>query len=1344
MDTGSRHRDDEEIQEEIADLSDLYQHEAEPESGPEERQRQFIAERMTRLRPKDAPEEAAPSAATNLDDAPEEPEVPSSIHQNAVRKYRQRQQHQLEEQNEEDDEPPAPLGNPHALAETDEPPEPPDPAPANNWIPIGPSVLRQGQGGVKPATSGRTPAISVFPGGDTVYIGSHNGGVWRTDDAGENWRPLMNAFDLNPNNIASDSLACGAVVVDPNDADRVFVGSGEGASSGSAFFGVGPLLTTDGGANWVTEPVAPGSPQLAGSSFFRLGLDPGDSDRVVGATRVGMYRREPDGAGGFHWDQKTLGGTGTQVVTDVVVARTGGVTTYIGARQGGPVYSSTDGDTWTELGTGLPGGLGRISLAVQEDNPDVVYALSATERVFRLDVADGTWREATGVPGGFLGSQGWYDLAIAVAPDNVNRIYLGGSTILSGGDWSGSLYRCEVTVAGTSVSLAPTYIGNSVHADIHTIVFAPGDAGKLWVGCDGGVFYSTNPTGVGDIFSSRNIGLATMSMNFLGQHPSEDAVLFSGTQDNGGVRFTGEEAWLYSSGGDGGFAIVNWHDPYKVLSTYVRGSIRRSTDGGSRYSYSNVNVPLGAGDSALFYAPIAGTPYNPASATPAADADVVAFGSTRPWISTTFGGGWQSIPNNTLAGDSLNGLIKSLAFASPTKLYAGTMAGGVYRFDKAGAAWTRTQIDTMGGANQLPLAGPVTDIAIDHGDASGNSVYITLGGFGDYRHVWHFDGASWEQRSGPEAASLDALIDVQHNAIATDPNNPNHIYVGADIGVWRSLDGGTTWEPFSQGLPDASVLDLKLHNGRRLLRAGTHGRSAWERRLDTATAAGVELYIRDTQLDQGRFATTNFLPDPTDQGSTVRHWFGPDIKLDTPDAMGNYQFPLNGTIDFHDFVDTLTDDARNVATHATSTITTRVYVQVRNRGIEPATNVRVMALLANASAGLPALPPGYEVNVQNGTPISTAQWETLGFVTLPEVRAGFPQIAAFDLPSNLLPPPANLAGNDHHCILALLHHPDDPYTSTETNTDLNSLQERKAAHKNLKVVQFTGTLPIPLIIPFMVNNAMLEEQLLTNILIQLNGYPGRVRIFMPRVEIGGELQDLVRGAKVGEDYEAFKEWAGVHTDMIERNQHSRFPYHPRWSRQRIEDIERVLDSELMLVADNEKRVEINHVQMPPGGSHTFFLMVDRPPNGRIGDTYPIQMEQWDARRQEPIGSLTTRIELVPEPKLEPHTLEVSARRYLDQFAMIRVRLYGPRGEILTPEEGVEVRLTLHDGRTIYTDPIRYHGGWKLFWHLIDLESAGRLRSVSATAFVNGIVVARSRVAGQPVTIEGAPHPTPAD
>lgn len=1191
---------------------------AEPEGGPSERKREFLEEREAPLAPKGAPR-PTPSTPREPGQAAEEPSLPSDFRRRLVEQYRERQQEQLQAAPE-----PSPGGG--------EQPEPPQPPPANNWIPIGPSVLRQGQGGVKPSTSGRTVGIAVAPGGNRVYAGAANGGVWRSDDSGQTWRSLMDAFDLNPATAASDSLSVGAIAIDQANPDRVYVGTGEG--DGAAYFGVGPVVTNNGAASppaWNTESAAPGSPSLAGTAFYALAVDPANPDRVVAATYKGVYRREPNGAGGFHWAQKTVGGVGTQVATSVVVAASGGTTTFYAARQSGPVYSSTDGHTWNAVGAGFPGGVSRVSLAVQRDNPGVIYALIQNGNVYRLDTAVGTWRNVTGVPAGFTGSQGWYDLAIAVAPNNGNLIYLGGSTVSSGGDWSGSLYRCAVTVAGVNVSMVPTYIGNSVHADIHTLVFAPGDANKLWVGCDGGVFYSTNPTGAGDIFLARNTGLQTLTMEYLGQHPTEDAVLFAGSQDNGGERFTGEEAWLYSSGGDAGYAVVNWSDPYRVLITYVRGTVQRSTDGGTRYSYANVNVPLAAGEAVRFYAPIAGTPPNPGSPAAAAEADLVAFGSIRPWISTTFGGGWQSIPNNTLAGDSLDGTIRSLAFASPTRLYAGTANGGVYRLDKAGANWTRTQIDTMGGANALPLGGAITGIAVD--PTNSGRVYVTFGGTGDYRHVWFFDGAQWQQRSGPAAGNPASLLDVQASAIVVDPANPTHLYVGADIGVWRSTDSGASWAAFSQGLPDAGVMDLLLHNPRRLLRAATHGRGVWERTLPDAAKQGVELYVRSTQLDQGRSPAVNGLPDPTAQGETVRFWRGPDIKLDTPDATGQYQFPLAGTIDFLQFVDTLTDDFQNVATHATATITTRVYVQVHNRGVVPADNVRVMLLLANASAGLPPLPAGFDVNVRNGLPINTPDWHTVGFDTLNDLRVGFPRIAAFNLPSSMLPPPANLAGNQHHCVLALVHHADDQFTNAQTNVDALTSGDRKGAHKNLTVVQFTGTLPpeMPIVLPVRIHNADLKEALLTSLVIHLNGFPGRVRVLVPRMKTDGDLKQLIEGLAVDEDTRDFRRWSERHMADIKRSQRAKRRFDPLWSSQRMEDIRQATAGVLLQVKE-KSRVAINRIVMGPGSHHTVFLIIDRPPQGKVGQAYEIEIRQLDVKRERVIGGLSTRVELVPEPK----------------------------------------------------------------------------------------------------------------
>ena len=720
----------------------------------------------------------------------------------------------------------------------------------NRWYSIGPSIVREGQGETRPDTSGRTTGFAIARGGNLIYLATANGGVWRSDDEGQNWHSLMDAFDLNPQNLASDSLACGAIAIDLDNPDRIYVGTGDGP--GGAYFGVGPISSVDGGNNWITETVAPSSPPLAGSAFYELAIDPADPNRVVAATRQGVYRREPNGSS-FHWGRKvppSNNGAGIQRwSTSVVASRSNNVTTFYAANYGGPIFSSTDGHTWNMLGTGFPSGnLGQIRLAVQPDNRDVLYALIANgsnppqdngtlRGVWRWDSADDTWKEIGNPPSDLFGDntigfQGWYDLAIAVDPNDINLIYLGGSTRWTGSDYSGSVYRSSINNNGSAINpsyrMTNAFIGSSVHADIHNLAFAPGESDKLWLGCDGGAFYSTNPSGNGNIFVSRNNGLSTLLMMHIGQHPIDSTSLFCGTQDNGGLRYGTGTEWFYSSGGDAGFQIVNWNNPRNILSSYVRNRIRRSANGGSRYSYSPVNVPIANNERALFYAPFVGTPHNPNSPN---EADIVAFGSQRPWISTNFGTTWVSIPNNDFATDRLPERIRSLVFASATRLYAGTaFTGNVFRFDRTGNPWNRIQIDMLGAPNDMPLTGFVTDIAVDHLDPTGSSIYITLGGSGDYRHVWHFDGTQWAQRSGPAPNDPQSLLDVQANAVITDPNNPQTVYVGMDVGCWRSTDGGLTWDVFSEGLPDAAVIDLKIHST-GVIRASTYGRGVFERDL---------------------------------------------------------------------------------------------------------------------------------------------------------------------------------------------------------------------------------------------------------------------------------------------------------------------------------------------------------------------------------------------------------------------------------------------------------------------------------------------------------------------------------
>jgi hypothetical protein len=419
-----------------------------------------------------------------------------------------------------------------------------------------------------------------------------------------------------------------------------------------------------------------------------------------------------------------------------------------------------------------------------------------------------------------------------------------------------------------------------------------------------------------------------------------------------------------------------------------------------------------------------------------------------------------------------------------------------------------------------------------------------------------------------------------------------------------------------------------------------------------------------------------------------------------------------------------------VATHATATITTRVYVQVHNRGVLPANNVRVMCLLANASAGLPALPAGFDVSVRNGTPVTSASWQTLGIATLNDVRPGFPKVAAFDLTSDKLPPPANLAGNDHHCVLALLHHADDQFTNPQTSTDTLSLTERKSAHKNLKVVQFTGTLPAPpVVIPLRINNAGAQGFLLTGLQVRLNGYLGRVRLVVPAMRTAGSLEQALDGAKLVTDFADFERWADLQRRLIRGDGRTKLPFNKEWTRQRVEDITKALAAKTVIEAGDKNGFAVHQIRLEAGGYHTVFLMLDRPRGQKLGTWYPIDCLQTEERRKDVIGGMTVRIDFVPAPRRAKVPMILSVwTRGARRRRVIHARLQDVTGHSVRPSSDTEVMISVQheNGKQDPIGAMRYHRAWGSFYHkLADEPRVGD--TLKATAMVRGAKVAEVEV-----------------
>ena len=268
---------------------------------------------------------------------------------------------------------------------------------------------------IGPFRGGRTVAISGVPGQPNVfYMAPNNGGVWKTTDFGRSWNPI---FDGQPND-DHRSGSIGALAVAPSNPNTIYVGSGEGLRRPDLSVGNGIYKSTDAGRTWQHLGQRDGALRDA-QQIGSILVDPKDANRVFVAAlghpygpnaERGVYRSVD---GGETW-QKVLykdDNTGaidlvfdprnSQVIfADMWASRrppwtTGG--SYDGPGSG--LYKSTDGgDHWRQITKGLPteaDKFGRIGLAVSQSEPDRMYALVDARNsggVYRSDDAGESWQ----------------------------------------------------------------------------------------------------------------------------------------------------------------------------------------------------------------------------------------------------------------------------------------------------------------------------------------------------------------------------------------------------------------------------------------------------------------------------------------------------------------------------------------------------------------------------------------------------------------------------------------------------------------------------------------------------------------------------------------------------------------------------------------------------------------------------------------------------------------------------------------------------------------------------------------------------------------------------------------
>jgi len=710
-----------------------------------------------------------------------------------------------------------------------------------SWTELGPAPIPNGQTSPSVAVSGRVAAIAVHPTNpNTVYVGTAGGGVYRSLDGGATWTPLMDS---------ALSLAVGAVAISPSQPSTIYVGTGEANFSLDSFFGVGvyridnadtsPVLVgplnKDGGANDV----------FTGSAISQIIVHPTDPNTIFVSTTSGASGLNggpffPTPARGLFRSTNAAGPAGSVTFTKLTVATANGgnrsvtdivmdpsnpnnvVTAVFGnpvAGDGGYYFSSNAQALTPTFSQTLPLLAQTMRLAINKVASTVTVLAGSgdngTSGVVRRSTDGGqTWSAPIPAANGYCDGQCFYDAPVAMKPDDANTFFLGGQ--------AGSLTLRKTINSGTSFTTPNV----SLHADTHSIVYAPSDLTVMYEGNDGGVWRSADG---GNTWTSRNTaGFGATQFQSLALHPSDRNFMIGGTQDNGTPMMRADGSWFRADFGDGGYSLIDQNAPdatnVTMYHTYFNQTnnllgyahvtgVASAFDG--NWTFSGCNGIPGNGitctDSVMFYAPMARGPGSP---------NTIYYGSDHLYRSADGGTNHTVVSQNPLVA----GVPVSTIGISPQNdnvRIVGLRNGKVF----ATTTGSTTLTDVTGPIPARYIARAIID------PSNQNTAYVTLDSYGlpAGQHVWkttNLNGAppTW-------TASGTGIPDVPVNSIVVDPTDSTSIYAASDIGVYHSGDSGATWSPFGTGLPRVACFDIAIQNTNRVLRVATHGRGIWETSL---------------------------------------------------------------------------------------------------------------------------------------------------------------------------------------------------------------------------------------------------------------------------------------------------------------------------------------------------------------------------------------------------------------------------------------------------------------------------------------------------------------------------------
>lgn len=708
--------------------------------------------------------------------------------------------------------------------------------------------------GIGPDRGGRSIAVSGVKGRPKEgYFGAVGGGLWKTTDGGENWRPVTDG------QITSASV--GAVAVSESNPDLVFIGTGESCIRGNIMPGDGVYKSTDAGKTWAHVGFRDAQ------NISRVRIHPTNPDIVFVAAfghygapneERGLYKSVD---GGRTWQRKLFRDNKTAAV-DLSIDRRNPNVMFAALWEayrveyqmssggaGSGLFKSTDGgETWTEItrNPGLPAGvIGRIGVSVSGADSNRVYALVENENggLFSSDDAGATWKLVN--DNRSIRQRAFYYTHVAADTKNRDTVYVLNTSAFRSVDGGKTLVN----------------VGQGTHGDHHDLWVGPDDPQHLLIANDGGGAVSTTggsaPAGGRGQAPAANAAPAWSAQDFptaqyyhvattahVPYHvcgaqqdgstvcvPS-DTNLAGGRGGRGGGR--GGPPQLYSPGGsEPGYVAPDPKDPDIFFAGGNNGSfltrLNRRT-GELREVNPYPRMFSGEPSSALverwqWTFPIVFSPV---------DRTVLYTSSQHVWKTTNGGQSWDKISGDLTRhdpktlGESGGPITKDMnapevyatVFAlGPGKtdvnvLWAGSDDGLVHVTRDGGKTWTNVTPKDMPEFGRVSIIDPS---AFDAGTAYVAVKKPLLDDFRPYIFRTHDFGKTWTK----VVAGL-GPTDYVH-VVREDPARKGLLYAGTQHGVYMSYDDGAHWKSLALNLPDVPVVDLVVAGND--LAIATHGRS---------------------------------------------------------------------------------------------------------------------------------------------------------------------------------------------------------------------------------------------------------------------------------------------------------------------------------------------------------------------------------------------------------------------------------------------------------------------------------------------------------------------------------------